>query len=102
VTLASTSPVRTSTAPCDTGTQDQQSWRASYTNGAKPLTLAEVLGRPITHRDGKHSGFLESGVRSSATAGQGAGSFAAFAMPAGGNAARSAVTLRLLAELERR
>jgi hypothetical protein len=67
--------------------QDQQSWRASYTNGPKPLTLAEVLGGPISHPDGRHAGSLETGVRGSAPA---------------ASAARTDVRSRLMAELERR
>jgi hypothetical protein len=42
--LASVGPATTRTPKCDGGTVSEQTWKASYTNGAKPFTLTENIG----------------------------------------------------------
>jgi hypothetical protein len=42
--LASVGAATTRTRKCDSGTFTEQTWKASYTNGAKPFTLTENIG----------------------------------------------------------
>jgi hypothetical protein len=42
--LASVGAATTQTLKCDGGTVSQQTWKASYTNGAKPFSLTENIG----------------------------------------------------------
>jgi hypothetical protein len=68
-TLTSTSRLRSQTRPCQSGSLDVASWRASYTNGHRPLALTSDLGGPITVSDAKHGGFIERDVPGAAPAG---------------------------------
>jgi hypothetical protein len=68
-TLASTSQLRRQTRACRGVSLAETSWRASYTNGHRPLALASDLGGPITVSDAKHGGFIERDVPGAAPAG---------------------------------
>jgi hypothetical protein len=69
-TLASTSRFGSQTRSCQSGgSLAVTSWRASYTNGHRPLTLTCDLGGPITVKDAKHGGFIERDVPEPAPAG---------------------------------
>lgn len=69
-TLASTSQFPPSTRSCSAGGRlAVTSWRASYTNGHHPLTLASDLGGPITARSARHGGFFERDVPAPTSAG---------------------------------
>jgi hypothetical protein len=57
-TLTSVKAKKPDTEKCDGGEISEQAWTASYTNGARPLTVTEDIGGAITAKDSPNQGFL--------------------------------------------